>query len=498
MGLGTKVHFRPAVLRCCPDLCVIQVPEPRFFCAVYEQKAITCIKEREKILSRLHHALAKIPRGESAPEPVHRHKICNLILDLRAYGVFVVEALSKWQRACGPNARSFIWEGEDYFLKLFSDTEDFETYTYISETLCVQGPFFLSFAKLQTTNDTMHAMLVRTGYDIVPEEEIVNSPPLADQQRILAVEDYLRSRNERVRFKESEPKLKSGSAYTPNDTNDGSAELSVGPSELSVCPSAAGELHADSHTDHGGEKGHSQTVRNSTRSVAGGIITSRRSQREENYDGTGAKDQETYENSAAELSFEELDFSLNDEEKARLIPNEKSQAKINIEDKIKLSSMRLNLSSRHLDHQIESHDEIQVLKKSHHQTQVLPKNLSQASPLQYVCPCICGGALLSCSEMLSLGHMLTRTAMIPCRSQQMLRGEEAFKAVAPKAVMSEQGEEELDHDTILHIFRCVDGDSDELVSVDDLMKQVCMWVRGLGGFDRIRLVRQSCKLAITD
>lgn len=88
--------------------------------------------------------------------------------------------------------------------------------------------------------------------------------------------------------------------------------------------------------------------------------------------------------------------------------------------------------------------------------------------------------------------------MIPCRSQQMLRGEEAFKAVAPKAVMSEQGEEELDHDTILHIFRCVDGDSDELVSVDDLMKQVCMWVRGLGGFDRIRLVRQSCKLAITD
>ena len=88
--------------------------------------------------------------------------------------------------------------------------------------------------------------------------------------------------------------------------------------------------------------------------------------------------------------------------------------------------------------------------------------------------------------------------MIPCRSQQMLRGEEAFKAVPPKAITSEQGEEELDHDTILHIFRCVDGDSDELVSVDDLMKQVCMWVRGLGGFDRIRLVRQSCKLAITD
>jgi hypothetical protein len=62
----------------------------------------------------------------------------------------------------------------------------------------------------------------------------------------------------------------------------------------------------------------------------------------------------------------------------------------------------------------------------------------------------------------------------------MLRGEEAFKAVPPKAITSEQGEEELDHDTILHIFRCVDGDSDALVSLDDLMKQVCIRVRGLG------------------
>ena len=73
--------------------------------------------------------------------------------------------------------------------------------------------------------------------------------------------------------------------------------------------------------------------------------------------------------------------------------------------------------------------------------------------------------------------------MIPCRSQQMLRGEGAFKVVTRlgghEAVTSEQGEEELDHDTILHIFRCVDEDSDEFVNPDDLMKQVC--IRGIGG-----------------
>jgi hypothetical protein len=331
---------------------------------------------------------------------VHKHEICNLILDLRAFSVFVVEALSKWQRACGPKARSFIWEGEDYFLKLFSDTEDFETYTYLSETLCVQGPFFLGFAKLQKKDDTMHAMLVRTGYDIVPQEEMVNSPPLADQQRISAVEDYLRSRNERVRFKELETKLKSDSAYKTYDTNGVAAELFVG-------PSAAGELHAYGHTDQGGEEGNSQAVLNSMRAGAGSfdIITSRRSQREANYDGTGAKDQEKYANSAAELSFEELDFSLNDEEKARLIPNEKSHAKINVEDKIKLSSMSLNFSSRDLDHQIESHDEIQVLKKSHHQTQVFPKKLSQASPLRYMWAPVYVG--VNCSRV----HKYLRWAM---------------------------------------------------------------------------------------
>jgi hypothetical protein len=325
--------------------------------------------------------------------------------------VFVVEALSKWQRACGPKARSFIWEGEDYFRKLLSDTEDFETYTYISETLCVQGPFFLGFAKLQKKDDTMHAMLVRTGYDIVPQEEIVNSPPFADQQRISAVEDYLRSRNERVRFKESEPKLKSDSAYKTYDTNGVGAELFLG-------PSAAGELHAYGHTDQGGQEGNSQHVHNSMRAVAGsfGIITSRRSQREANYDGTGAKDQETYENSAAELSFEELDFSLNDEEKARLIPNEKSHAKINVEDKIKLSSMSLNFSSRDLDHRIESHDEIQVLKKSHHQSQVFPKKLSQASPRRsLLAP---GYADQDCHDSLQIAADVARRGSIQSRSTQ--------------------------------------------------------------------------------
>jgi len=118
-----------------------------------------------------------------------------------------------------------------------------------------------------------------------------------------------------------------------------------------------------------------------------GFAGSRQSQREAQHDGAHTQDHETskdheilLEHSAdttAELSFDELHFSLNDEEKARIKSTEKSHAQINIEDKIKLSSLGWNSSFR-----------IRDLKESHHeQQQVLNKKATRPPPLRYACEC---------------------------------------------------------------------------------------------------------------
>jgi len=78
-------------------------------------------------------------------------------------------------------------------------------------------------------------------------------------------------------------------------------------------------------------------------------------------------------------------------------------------------------------------------------------------------------ALILSLHMSTTGDMLTRTAMNSCRSQQMVRG---GQAVASEKATNSQHVADLDHDTILHIFRCIAGDADELIGVDDLMKQV--------------------------
>jgi hypothetical protein len=184
------------------------------------------------VLKKLQKALGKFSKGESDPEAAIRCRVSTLLLDLRAYSVFFVEALSKWNRACGTKSRVFVWNDVDYLQKLLHDTEFLESYSYLSENLCVQGTFSISFAPLKDTNeDEKHAMQVPSGYDIIVQELLVNSPPLADQQRITKAVDYLRSRNERVRFKIEV----SEGAY------EGGAEvLSLNPS---VPSTAASDLH---------------------------------------------------------------------------------------------------------------------------------------------------------------------------------------------------------------------------------------------------------------
>ena len=130
---------------------------------MYEERAIKFIKNRERLLKRLQKVIARIPRGETDPDSGVRRELCTVMLDLRACSVLLIESVSNWQRACGPKPRDFFWENQDYLQKLMLDTEFVESYAYVAETLCVQGPFFLSFAPLHEKSEIKHAMLVRAG-----------------------------------------------------------------------------------------------------------------------------------------------------------------------------------------------------------------------------------------------------------------------------------------------------------------------------------------------
>ena len=130
---------------------------------MYEERAIKFIKNRERLLKRLQKVIARIPRGETDPDSGVRRELCTVMLDLRACSVLLIESVSNWQRACGPKPRDFFWENQDYLQKLMLDTDFVESYAYVAETLCVQGPFFLSFAPLHEKSEIKHAMLVRAG-----------------------------------------------------------------------------------------------------------------------------------------------------------------------------------------------------------------------------------------------------------------------------------------------------------------------------------------------
>ena len=168
--------------------------------AVYEERATRWICKRESVLTKVQNVLRSLPRSETDPGPDLRRQICDCLLDLRAYSVFLVEAISKWLRASRSETNVFLWENMDYLKKLQQDTGFIDTYWYVSETLNVQGPFAISFAPLRESQDSKHAMLVSSGHDSVAKEALVNSPPLADRDRMLKVLSFLRRRNERVKF----------------------------------------------------------------------------------------------------------------------------------------------------------------------------------------------------------------------------------------------------------------------------------------------------------
>ena len=299
------------------------------------RKAIKHIKERERALLRLQRAFSAISRGETDPETQVRRAVCSHMLNLRACSVFVVEAVVKWQRACGPKTRQFIWANHDYLHKMLHDTDFAETYAYITETLCVQGPFFLSFDKLRKRDETKHAMLVRSDYDVVNQEEIVNSPPGPDQQRMFAALDYLRGRNERVKFKSVDTNYRyfpegRGAELLTNMSvpNTAASAIHLARSSQQIQESTI-DVHSTSHSMHSladtGVQGREEADVVANQTVDSGL------------DAAVAKETR---DGPAELSFDELDFSLDDGSAAasRLIAPDVACAKIAVGDTTKENS----------------------------------------------------------------------------------------------------------------------------------------------------------------
>jgi len=394
---------------------------------VYEEEAIRFIKERERMLRKLQHALAKIPQGETDPETAIRRQICNHLLDLRGFSVFVVESISKWQRASGLKIRAFIWETCDYLLKMVHDTDFIETYSYVAETLCVQGTFSLSFAPLREREEDSHAMLVRSGHDVVHQEELLNSPTMQDEQRLLAVLAFLRLWNERVRFKDDETHhrydvdapLPSSTASTllPATDSGGLSSSFLTPKERAYLSHSVGA--------------------NAVQSSMGSGTGSARGQNSVHLDpAMPSCEKATFSVTAAaatEVSFDELDFSLDDGDGAlrHLLPPAVARAKLVVGDSIVEKD----------DHHAGTSAVTGASGEKRLDKRPVPNNKNKTE--------------------------LTRCASWESSSAQAIARKRTTEAT-PRDVINLAA---LERDTLLHIFRCIDHDDDDRIGVDDVMEQ---------------------------
>ena len=397
---------------------------------MYEEEAIRLIKERERMLRKLQHALAKIPRGETDPETAIRRQICNHLLDLRAFSVFVVESISKWQRASGLKIRAFIWETRDYLLKMVRDTDFIETYSYVAETLCVQGTFSLSFAPLRERPEDSHAMLVRSGHDVVHQEELLNLPSMQDEQRLLAVLEFLRLCNERVRFKDDE-------THHRYDV-DASLPSSTASTLLLLATDSRG-LSSSFPTPEERAQSHSLGA-NAAQSSVGNkqqATSSARGQNPVHPDPAMPRcEKGTFSVTAAaatEVSFDELDFSLDDGDGTlrHLLPPAVARAKLVVGDSIVEKD----------DHHAGTSAVTGASGEKRLDKRPVPNNKKNTE--------------------------LTRCASWESSSAQAIARKRTTEAT-PRDVINLAA---LERDTLLHIFRCIDHDDDDRIGVDDVMEQ---------------------------
>lgn len=64
------------------------------------------------------------------------------------------------------------------------------------------SPLLVAFSPLRSNEDSTHAMLVRSSHEAVHQEQLVNSIPLPDRNRVFAAFDYLRTCKEHKSFQQ--------------------------------------------------------------------------------------------------------------------------------------------------------------------------------------------------------------------------------------------------------------------------------------------------------